>query len=74
MTALAADLVRETRGRERFSAFPEEDFSAAAGILARYRIRSLEVLRQTLRDARALFLRDLAAYFILFYDKIGYCA
>ena len=64
MTALAADLLRETRGRERFLAFPEEEFSAAAGILVRYRIHSLEVLRQTQRDARTLFLRDLAAYFI----------
>ena len=61
--ALAADLVRETRGRERFSAFPVEEFSAAAAILVRYRIGSLEVLRQTQKDARTLFIRDLAAYF-----------
>ena len=64
VTALATDLLRETRGRERFLAFPEEEFSAAAGILVRYRIHSLEVLRQTQRGARTLFLRDLAAYFI----------
>ena len=58
-TLLAADLFRETRGRERFSAFPVCEFSAAAGIIVRYRIHSLEILRQTQKDARAMFLRDL---------------
>ena len=61
--ALAADLVRETRGRERFSAFPVEEFSVAAATLVRYRIGSLEVLRQTQKDARTLFIRDLASLF-----------
>ena len=63
-TALATDMLRETRGRERFLAIPAEEFSATAGILVRYRIHSLEVLRQTQRGARTLFLRDLTAYFI----------
>ena len=63
--ALAAALVRETRGRERFSAFPVEEFSVAAATLVRYRIGSLEVLRQTQRDARTLFIRDLASLFFL---------
>ena len=74
VAALATDLVRETRGRGRFSAFPEEGFSAAAGILVRYGIHSMEVIRQTQKNPRTLFLRDLAAYFIGFYDKIAYCA
>ena len=60
---LAADLFRETRGRGRFSAFPEDEFSAAAGILVRYVIHSLEILRKTQKDARTMFLRDLTACF-----------
>ena len=63
VTLMAADLFRETRGRERFSAFPDGEFSAAAGILVRYRIRSLEISRQTQKDARTMFLRDLVACF-----------
>ena len=62
-TLLAADLFRETRGMGRFSAFPEGEFSAAAGILVRYRIRPLEILRQTQKEAHTMFLRDLAACF-----------
>ena len=56
---LEAELFRETRGRGRFAAFPEDEFHESAGILARYRIASLETLHQTPKDARAMFMRDL---------------
>ena len=72
VTALAADLIRETRGRERFLAFPEDEFSAAAAILVRFRARSLGTIQQTRKDARTLFLRDLAACFWI--PKTGYHA
>ena len=69
---LAAGLIRETRVRGRFLAFPEDEYSAAAAILVRYRIRSLGTLRQAKKDARTLFLRDLAACFWI--PKTGYHA
>ena len=59
-----SDLFRETRGRGRCSAFPDEEFSAAASIIVRYRIHSLEMLRQTQKDARTMFLCDSAACFL----------
>ena len=58
VSALAAELFREARGRWRFAVSPGEEFSAMAGILVRYRIRSLYALRQTQKDARTLFLMD----------------
>ena len=62
-TLMAADLFRETRGMGRFSAFPEDEFSASAGILVRYRVHSLEILRKRQKGARTMFLRDLADCF-----------
>ena len=59
VTALTADLVRETAGRELFSAFVEEDFHTAAMTLVRYRLSTLAIIRQTDRDARRMFLADL---------------
>ena len=57
--ALTADLVRETAGRELFSAFVEEDFHTAAMTFVRYRLSTLPIIRQTDRDARRMFLADL---------------
>ena len=59
VTALTADLVRETAGRELFSAFVEEDFHTAAMTFVRYRLSTLAIARQTDRDARRMFLADL---------------
>ena len=59
VTALAADIVRETAGRDLFSAFAEEDFHTAAMTFARYRLSTLATIRQTDRDARRMFLSDL---------------
>ena len=59
VTALTADLVRETDGRELFSAFVEEDFHTAATTFVRYRLSTLAIIRQTDRDARRMFLADL---------------
>ena len=57
--ALTADLVRETAGRECFSAFYPPDFHQAAETLVRYRLSTLQIVRQTDKDARRMFLSDL---------------
>ena len=59
VVTLADEIFRATRGRGRFATFPRGEFTAAATILARYRIPSLEILRQTKKEARQMFLRDL---------------
>ena len=56
---LLADLIRETAGRDRFAAFGREDLRAAALTLARYRLSTLAIIRQTDKDARRMFLSDL---------------
>lgn len=48
---LADEIFYETRGRERFASFPKSEFFDAAAILVRYRIPSLEILRQTQKEA-----------------------
>ena len=56
---LAADLMAETAGRERFELFSYDDMLTAAEIFVRYRLPSLAVIRQTDRDARRMFVSDL---------------
>ena len=57
--ALTADLVRETAGRRNFSAFYPSAFHQAAEALVRYRLSSLQIIRQTDKDARRMSLSDL---------------
>ena len=59
VTQLANAIRRETRGVRRFAAFQVGEFADAAQIMVRYRIQSMEVLRRTQKDARAMFARDL---------------
>ena len=59
MATLTADIVRETDGRELFSAFGEEDFYTAAMTFVRYRLTTLAIIRQADSDARRMFLSDL---------------
>ena len=56
---MTAELIAETRGAGRFIAFAPEEFALSSRIIVRYRINSLEILRQAQKDARAMFLRDL---------------
>ena len=62
VTRLADEIFCEARGRGRFAALPVGKFADAATILFRYRIRSLGILRQTQKDARAVFMRDLREF------------
>ena len=55
---MAGEIPREARGRERFAAFPNGRFDAAAEIFACYRIPSLGITRRAKKDARGMFLRD----------------
>ena len=57
--ALAADIIRETKGRDSFAAFFPPDFHQAAETLVRYRLSTLQIIRQTDKDARRMFLADL---------------
>ena len=56
---LMGELIRDTRGRRRLSAFPEGEFREAAGILVRYRNFSLEIMMRTQKGARTMFMRDM---------------
>ena len=58
-TAMDAELVAESRGRERFAPSMPHDMWQADGTLVRYRLASLAVIRQTDRDDRVMFLSDL---------------
>ena len=57
--ALTADLERETRGSGSPNAFFPPDFHQAAETLVRYRLSTLQIIRQTDKDARRMFLADL---------------
>ena len=57
--ALAADLVAETAGRDRFLTVTPADLYRAAETFARYRLTSLDIIRHKDRDARRTFLSDL---------------
>ena len=59
VSAATADLVRETAGAERFSAFYPPYFIQSSETLVRYRLTTLEIIRQTAKDARRMFLADL---------------
>ena len=58
-TRLEDRIPRDARGWGRFAASPVGEFADAATSLVRYRIRSLGILRQTQKDARTMFMRDL---------------
>ena len=49
---LADEIYRDTRGRGRFATFPREEFTASTEIPSCYRTHSLEILRQTQKEAR----------------------
>ena len=56
---LSSELVREATGREISDAFFPVDFYQAAGALVRYRLPSIQIVRQTDRGGRRMFLSDL---------------
>ena len=56
---LTADLISETRGRERFRASPPAKPALSSTIMARYRVISLGISRRTQKNARAMSLRDM---------------
>ena len=59
VAASTADLVRETAGRGSFGAFYPPDSAQAAETLFRYCFTTLQIIRQTDKDARRMFLADL---------------
>ena len=56
---LLAEILAETNGRDRFAAASHADFRMAAETFVRYRLTSLNVIRQTDAAARRMFLSDL---------------
>ena len=56
---LLAETLAETNGRDRFAAATHADFRMAAETFVRYRLTSLNVIRQTDAAARRMFLSDL---------------
>ena len=59
VTVFPTEIIRETRGRERFAPFPADEYAESDPILVSYRIYSREILRRTQIDARNMFLRDI---------------
>ena len=57
--ALAAELIREIAGRDRFRAVTPDGLYRTAETFARYRWASLDVIRRTDRGARRTCLSDL---------------
>ena len=53
------ELLRETRGMERFADSPDDEFRWADVLLVRYRIFAIGILRRTRKDSGATLTRDL---------------
>ena len=71
-TALAAEIIAETQGRERFSDFAPSDFAMAAQTIVRYRTSSVEGLRRTCREARSEFIKVLREALRLRFPEMRY--
>ena len=62
VTRLTEEIIRETRGMGLCADFPAGEFADSATILARYRIHSIEILRQTQKGARDVRARSAGSW------------